>query len=71
MLSIILGILLFNSIVGTFIIYKIFGVDNCKIKYKSLFLTYWFTLVSIHFSREIFFGFLVEYEIHEVISTWQ
>ena len=26
------GILLFNSIVGTCMIYKIFGVDTCRVK---------------------------------------
>lgn len=31
-LCVIGGILLFNSIVGTCMIYKLFGVDTCKIK---------------------------------------
>ena len=31
-LCVIGGILLFNSVVGTCMIYKLFGVDTCKIK---------------------------------------
>ena len=51
-LCVIGGILLFNSIVGTCMIYKLFGVDTCKIKSKYLILIYvrnsiWYNIFDI------------------------
>ena len=43
-LSIVGGIALYNSISGNCVIYRIFGVNTCKVKWGNMLIQYWKSL---------------------------
>ena len=43
-LSVVGGIALYNSISGNCVIYRIFGVNTCKVKWGNMLIQYWKSL---------------------------